>query len=67
MYGNEIQTPILPIDMCDQLAHNALQLRRVCERRTCNLDHDDVADPFWVRLEELLECAELERKLSQTQ
>jgi hypothetical protein len=59
MNGDEIQTPILPIDMRNKLADLPLQLGRIRQRRRRHLDHDHIPDPLWVVLQELLKRAEL--------
>lgn len=55
----EIQTPVLAINMRDELADLPLEFWRVRQRRRSHLDHDHIPDPLWVVLQELLKCAEL--------
>ena len=59
MHRNEIQTPILSINMRNKLTNLALQLRAVSQSRRCHLDQNNIPDPFRIILEQLLEGTEL--------
>jgi hypothetical protein len=50
MNRDKIQTPILAVDMRDELADLSLKLRRVRQRRRRHLDHNRIPDPFRVVL-----------------
>jgi len=59
MHGNEVQTSILAINMRDELRNNAFEFRRVRECGRGHLDHDGIAYPLRIVLEELLKGPEL--------
>lgn len=59
MNRDEVQGSILSVDMSNKLAHHPFELWRVGQGRAGNLDHDDIAHPLGIVLQELLECTEL--------
>ena len=59
VHGDEVERAVLAVDVGDELGDDAFELGGVGECGRGDLDHDDVADPFWVVLQELLECPEL--------
>lgn len=58
--GNEIEASVFAIDVGDELADHTLQLGRVGKGRAGDLDHDDIANPLGVVLQQLFECTKLE-------
>lgn len=59
MHRDEIQAPVLSIDVCDQLADLTLELGRVCQRRRCHLNEHDVTAPLRVVGQQLFKRAQL--------
>jgi len=59
MNGNEIQTSVFSINMCDQLRYLTFQFGRIGERGGRHLDKHDLTLPFRVITEQFLECSEL--------
>lgn len=57
--GNEIQRPVLAIDVGYQFGDLTFQLGRVGESRRGDLDQDDLSDPFGEVLQQFFECAKL--------
>ena len=63
MYGDKVQRTILSIDVGNEFADHTLKFGRIGQGRACDLNHDDVAHPLRVVLQELLECTELRKQL----
>lgn len=59
MHRDEIQAPVLSIDVRDQLADVTLKLGRVCQRRRCHLNEHDVTAPLRVVGQQLFKRAQL--------
>ena len=59
MYGNEIQSTELAVDLSNELRDLMLKTRGVGEGGRGDLDQDDVSNPLGVCSEEAGECAQL--------
>jgi len=59
MDRNKIEGSIFAIDMRDKLGNLSLEFRRVRQGRRRHLDHDNVADPLRIIIEQLFESMKL--------
>ena len=57
--GDEVQAPVLAVDVRDELGDLALEARRVGQGGGGDLDEDDLPSPLRIVLEELLKRFEL--------
>ena len=59
MHRDEVQRTVLAVDVRNEFRNLTLELGRVCQRGRSDLDKDNVPNPLWVIVEELLEGTEL--------
>lgn len=59
VHGDKVEASVLAVNVGHELTDHALELGRIGERGARHLDHDDVAHPFRVVLQELFERAKL--------
>ena len=59
MDRNKIEGSIFAIDMRDKLGNLSLEFRRVRQGRRRHLDHDNVADPLRIIVEQFFESMKL--------
>lgn len=59
MDGDEVETSVLAVDVGHKFAHKPFEFRRIGQSGARHLNHDDVANPFRVILQQFFKRTEL--------